>query len=56
MAAILSHPILLVQETHIEFMHQGCALQQVGVALAANVGRGHLAQVWIDQRHEFLKG
>jgi len=56
MAAIFAHSILLVQQAHIKFMYQCRALQHVGVALAANVGCGHLAQMRIDQRHQFLKG
>jgi hypothetical protein len=55
-AAILAHPILLVQKAHIEFMHQRRALQHVGVALAADIGGRHLAQMRIDQRHQSLKG
>ena len=56
MAAILAHGLLLIQEAQIKLVDQRCSLQEIGIALTSDIGRGHLAQMWINQRHQIFKG
>lgn len=36
-------------------MHEGRRLKQVWISFPANISRRHLAQMWIDERHELLE-
>ncbi len=56
MLTVFPGGLLLVQKPEVELVDQGRRLKHVGIALSANIGRGHLAKVGVDERHQFLKG
>jgi hypothetical protein len=56
MLAVVPRGFLLVEQPEIKLVDQGRCLKNAWIALSANIGRGHLPKVGVDERHQFLKG
>jgi hypothetical protein len=53
--AIFADSLTLVEQAQVKFVDQRSCLEDVGISFATDIGGSNLAQVRINQRHQFFK-